>query len=985
MVYVIERRYKGKEIVYTVADVWSIVPLLNMKYLTKKRMVKLVLEKKISIENIVVTKTGAVRGKYYSLDCILNYKDNKLIPRNSNDVTVLDIGANDIAIVLTLGEGQMKKYNLKQLLNMHAEKKINIVNIDSIEAMQKEVREPTADEHIEWLKKTVGDKNVAWTIQDFKDYMNYKGYTYKLSMNSYRPERSNDMLSDVSPKCKVVHIPCGVHIVQNLFSSLPSKDTKIIISDTVGYIDSIVRQNAESDQILQLGYIWFQSSKESAVNFMSLSALRNIEFAEECNLPMINCIANAYNNCKVSLKHSKYTAIIEKSFLNNSGSNVEIKVSGIRNCFVGGESNKYTVEFGKMTESLLNLRKSYIKFRAVYSNLVKNMWEKSTIDDSLLNLKSCVIRIRTGGIFNNALCNLSNCTIKYTNKYDIIANGIYGNCESVRIEGMPKGTGYVPCAYKVLIQNNTGFNKIVIEACREYMEYGTYEIQDNNVDIEYKLEKNEISTQMFNYKKSGGYNNILPNRHITFSGNTEDLALVGSTYSLLDEDTVKVLPDTVTCVYYSAIYNTPKFDSKDFPLVKKVVFDIDKMGSDVANNTLKIGQYGVLHTVILDSNITEVAFRCDIWNICNLVIGDGVKDLGDNTLSIIKSIYPIKRIFVVKGSSVDKIFRKNKIGAIRVDSVQSARDMLESDNKMTISKSKLRLLERNNSIIDELDKVTTNRNIYRAYKLVQIRLAIVNSTKLDIDVGNDEVELNKNKFKYTGKIFKPDISDENTCKYEDKHIPIANKIINAIMETFDYTEFPDEYIGTGTGAGAGAGTASIYGRALKSIAYNNVTMYEIDVAGLSWYILTIDDEVVYSMYLRNINNTSEVLINKGLMGTDFYGAGLYLRAGDTIAHAGDGSCALLDGDIIKSSVHASNIGAIVDGLPELGRHEVIRITNTESEMYSVAYHIDMITQLVFKEVYELKAITKYNIQRIVDVMTYKEYLKMIKRENTRNK
>lgn len=306
------------------------------------------------IENIVyMKKTGVIRGKYFSLNQLINFggKSNIVIKVDSHIADVIHIEANK-AMLNKIPITELTKDTIYSNPMQYTYLGAPIVNITGTEIKCKYIKNEQKQganqraskgqgaKHgtngtIKYLLSTVANPNVVWTMQEFEMYMKYMKYTYKVS--SIGTTSTTYGLLDVDEKCKVVHIPIGIVEVQNLFRNEPiHKDTVIIFSSTVSGVRKLCK-NRKSD-IIEVGSIFFQKGTKTNPTDKSLDifegvGLYNLKINGHCNLPDCKLIMNTFNSCEMRIFNIETITSIQSSFNNLINSKIMVKSRGIKHSF----------------------------------------------------------------------------------------------------------------------------------------------------------------------------------------------------------------------------------------------------------------------------------------------------------------------------------------------------------------------------------------------------------------------------------------------------------------------------------------------------------------------------------------------------------------------------------------------------------------------------------------------------------------------------
>lgn len=189
-----------------------------------------------------------------------------------------------------------------------------------------------AANQLEYLKSTVANKKVVWTIEQFKLYMESEGYTYKIESSALYP--NGGILYSVDTRCKILHIPYGIKKLDCLFNGVPDTDTTIIVSPTVTSIVDISILNMEGFTRPKIKNIYFQEYEQEGEynDFVDGTGLMNIEVTGTAEIPDCNRLLNMYIGSSINVhidKELRYMKSMKDCFNGASDSQIELRFGGL--------------------------------------------------------------------------------------------------------------------------------------------------------------------------------------------------------------------------------------------------------------------------------------------------------------------------------------------------------------------------------------------------------------------------------------------------------------------------------------------------------------------------------------------------------------------------------------------------------------------------------------------------------------------------------
>lgn len=845
--------------------------LLNSDYenqvvLRENELKEKIRNKDIVVNNAILCSDGTLKGKYYSLDCILQYKNGTLCNFREQDVCILRVHNNGIAVILmwsgvdeveldTLLRGQYNILNIKSLKRL--------INASKQQALKDKVRRQRVN--MQKLLETVGDRNIEWSITEFKGYMDYKGYEYGINHGE---------LSGVSCKCEIVHVPVGITKIQNLFEHTPSQHTQLIISYTVTEIGDLVKNRGK--EVIKLRNIWFQGTKYGYTG--NYKGIRYIEFSDICNMPCGNTINGIYNDCKVWVKSDRRCKKLTESFSNCTESVINIRVKSMEFSFSYCKQCKILVKGIHVRMSFRECSNCIINVSTGESHSINN----EVVYESLNGDKNCSISVCMMYI-KDSLNRLTDCRVdirddeKYAGTINLGSIGDW--CSNTGFGGDRTDVMKLPACDSVIISELNNYKRIELNMYKGG-KYSTYKFSGKPREIVYNINSGcEVDTCLFSEYIGGSvsnYDNTSNGSVISIRSRQTVTRLTGSRYSNLTHEIISMLPKTITDIESEVIYQAKVFDSADFPsmsIIKKETMTLNTIKYDCSNSN-------ALRTLILDSNIREIeSLGSYAFVIEDLFIGDGIERLSDSMIDELKSVcgYGI-RIAVIKGGRIENILRINGINTICVSNSDEAR-LLFGLKCNVAYKQKLRLLIGGESWEKDIIDKSSDINVRQVYFLERI----YRNDERSLRIKSAHEDLDTTKFINTGFSMENLLKSKNgKIEFNDKPVVLNTEYSKPVVDTVNFITNHYKYSD----------------KQLKMLELNDGVEYKCNALlkckGLSIYevvnvITSRDDNIVTYMYIEYDNKVvyiacvNDVIMNNTLYIRDKFqlcGGSDYIDIGD---------------------------------------------------------------------------------------------------------
>lgn len=609
---------------------------------------------------IYVKSSNYIKGKYHSLSILPDLKPNTSISQQTIALTITSIKTVILAIVTTYANDcmlfevslqeamrsgavniQNGKISCEEQGDSSKKTKVNkedtrkiVVNGNErkprpTEKPRETINNPSDNleqalkesdrAYIKYLLGTVNDKNTEWSIADFKSYMHYKGYTYKLNkMTSI----DNYILSEVDSQCKILHVPVNVVQLVNLFKDGIPENLELIIPCTIIYIDSLTVIPRDNKEMTKIKSIAFQQDRNGEVKSRSIMirglGLEYLEVEDtiELALDRMYSIENLFNCCKIRMniynentkktqEHlvlSERNSAIKTSFNNLVNSVIKVdQVKSVNNSFNNCVNSAINIKSTEcVTNSFNNGTHCNKKVRALVD---KNTITAISTDKSFNNEINSKILIRTdrkiksdsGVIVKNSISesfnNIINSMVRIETGNELMLKRIadsFNDCEG--LSGIVNnGILNMPNCLAILssFKGSNGIEQINIDwsMCRDIKDVklqkaNTINMGDSiDANLNIKISGNELNEDIV--KLSATYNdgmdngeskpidfskiNIISNEPITILGQTMSLNPGISVYNMVARSNIDMnLPSTLKSMS-GKLTKIEEFDSRAYP------------------------------------------------------------------------------------------------------------------------------------------------------------------------------------------------------------------------------------------------------------------------------------------------------------------------------------------------------------------------------------------------------------------------------------
>lgn len=555
------------------------------------------------------------------------------------------------------------------------------------------------------LDAQVGDPSVLWTINDFEKYMTAHNYRYKLNNVGKLKlftftNRSNDddayELGNISPDCKIIHIPNGVVRTKNLYASAVTEIDTIIFPPTINQVSyGIFTDRNEDSPRVSIKNIYFQDGNYTNVSFQ-LSMFKNLHITGDIVLPKdFYSMENMFRNCTIDKPQN---LVID-------GKNL---ITCFNDCeFSAVNSDEVTIEnvlsISECFNSCLNLKRLTTKFtrRDTFSEILKisysfrecSLEEIHFIDENRLQLNEA---------FNNAKNLVS---IKAEKAPYISCRNSFNKCSSLKkietdseynFSTLVSSLNECGSLTKVDLSGCTELRSIREDILRDCENLAELILPNAIISIYCDLTKSKITyihvpSEVITIK----YENLPKDITLDFSNNNGKLSgravifdypgvklniingfskLHAMTKDLFEKFDKILEQNKITSVSESFLY----YDNIG---LKGKVFDTQEYIPDVKKLSSGAFYYTDCSTIIINDNITELGYNlfqgCEAVRIC---ISDKVVDIPEEAFDGHNSS---TTYYVIKGSEAYRVLRKKRA---RIQIIESIQDFIEMFGDMTPDK-----------------------------------------------------------------------------------------------------------------------------------------------------------------------------------------------------------------------------------------------------------------------------------------------------------
>lgn len=677
----------------------------NVRTLSKEQL------KRYHIDNFYFTKSGVLRCKYHSSDKlrksgITNYA--VVLQSDSNNTCIIALikltylAVSDVAIVKGKMQDIIRKYNLIPVnLDSYSNPLCSKASIDT--------NISPIDLKLSTLNSQVGNPNCRWMPGDFEIYMKSKGYYYTISVDA-----GSVSLSNVTPKCKILHVPYGVNILREpLFAGVPSKDTIIIIPNTVHIIENLCDLDSNSNKYITINSIYFENGNKDVEDSMSLVGygLCNLVVTHYADIPYnYDGIFGLYNNCKLHMiPFSNQIPTLKFSFNNTvlmQKEDIVITCAGIvEKSFKSAKFNSLKLYAEFITESFTDI--SMCKVVVGYCECYKNK-NTLTILKSFNAMNNVSVEIELSGYnlhIGKSYCRNKECTLN-------------GGSSKIRLGNITRLVAPFGCecdidTLDIHFANDTEQYIVWYDVC------DGYGICDDGANINFYPPSNSISTEIYNdfTKEVSKSRNIqfisdepitkLRKFHIIyFEGALSDLQLPKTINGSINEESGAFSPvGAINNFMFSDLY---EIDTRDLPEITNIT---DAMFAE-CNVSLKV--------LILGKHLTSASTinmsGNSLFNLTDLVIeGDA---LLNNIMQL--RLFPSLTIYLVDCPKITRYINSVEVyNAIEVDTVDKAVEMIHHQRYDVNINPRMRNLS---TLIDK-DKLFNGKLATIADKLLKLLYA----------------------------------------------------------------------------------------------------------------------------------------------------------------------------------------------------------------------------------------------------------------------
>lgn len=513
------------------------------------------------------------------------------------------------------------------------------------------------------LDEEARDPNVVWDFETFERYMNMQGWDFEQYTGF-----SGRLISSVSRKCKVLHLPSGTVGSECLFSAKPDELDTIIFNKDFRKINNLykdeyggksngeclkplleathinrVRDFKASLEPLHINNIYFQKADNIIEETFKGAGLGNLVVTGIAQMPFYKNIDRLYNCCDLNK-------------LDTEG--IQSRFARMETCF-----NKTTIGDMDFDFNLDDIRKS---FRVFYTKstpfkvhfggnilIINNSFYETNLEEVTFDTCKQITHIDCsfcGSEYLKVLdfrncdaldrmyelgCDCPNLEQFYLNRR---LQGLLGRiCDNTKVKRLELGTSIRKIKWPVL-ENCDGAEVI---------------IPDNISTLDSGLFDGDKTTSA----------------EIVFLGTPKNIC--GAYYGGTEFQNMK-FPKTISEIAKGTFkyLNTPMFDSSLLPNLNYL------------SEELFISNW-YINTVVLDRNIVKLDKNCfkDCHQLETIILSESLTEFSAREFSRIKG-NKVPTVYAVKGSTAHKKLNTNtSINLVVVDSIEEARDIVFNSAK----------------------------------------------------------------------------------------------------------------------------------------------------------------------------------------------------------------------------------------------------------------------------------------------------------------
>lgn len=665
---------------------------------------------------------------YFMVDSVWNYdlKSNTLYPK-------ANIKSTDLKCKLRIDE---KRHN-------DAVKQLNIVNEQSTNRK-------------EYLLEQAYNKDIVWSIEDFKEFMKLMGWTYSLvRADSYKdmPDKLYEEtkhcsvfyeLNYVDKNCEVLHMPIGVSYCKKLFNEKPKNLNTLIISSTVDGIETLYDINTNTQQIqghdyllgngvvcnvkcdiidgIELGYEKRQEIKQMQIEPLEIHNIYRQTCSKELEQWLRYSKRNFNGLCMLNITgelefNTKDIQLLRAFNLCTFNEIPYIECLKVNNCFCNIEANNQRLEL-----NVKNIEDSFKKMNLKDNAVIIFGENTRSINYSFIDCKfkevdfSRAIEVSSisssfKGVSNLEVFDISN----IQTKMDRLTNSL-GLCTKLHTILLPKAIRTIGNANA---DRSSLVKEVVLPEDIDCIYGGCF--TSGSCKVIYPKKVTELSRNyLVSFRNANTFEPVYQNKITKLT--TSLTGAYGKLSELKLPNTLESLPDEVF-----STSSLSEYDSRLLPNVTDIpirAFKESKIQSLIlADNIITIGeeflnQCDYIRTIILGKNINQMP---------SIVLKDC------NPSALVK-------VYVVKNSYASKRLRKsNKMIVIEVNSVDEAIEREYGEVTPEKKQSKFEIMLKGTDYESLLNKHCIG-NISYLYPLFK-------SLADDEEYLQNKIELNTNKFK----------------------------------------------------------------------------------------------------------------------------------------------------------------------------------------------------------------------------------------------
>lgn len=298
---------------------------------------------KAKVENISIDGDNIVAD--YNLDKLPSwYYDGTPYGYTLSNLTILDIIDDNIVLVDYTGE--LIHLNLLEFFDRYSN--TEVVNYNLLNTILKIEEKQLSPE----VCNEVSNPDKEWSLLKFVNYMKYNNYSFELfhlhdglshhNLTNYTLLYRYDVplgIRNISPECKVIHLPKNIKVVDNLYSSNPESIKTLIINGDIREFKCICPEQLVDEHytyFIDTLHFQYSSNSEGKSDTFDMQFTKGIIVRKNYNLPSYKKFKNMFNMARL-LHFTGYKFVELENSCNNlkiyQENEMIIHCDNIINCF----------------------------------------------------------------------------------------------------------------------------------------------------------------------------------------------------------------------------------------------------------------------------------------------------------------------------------------------------------------------------------------------------------------------------------------------------------------------------------------------------------------------------------------------------------------------------------------------------------------------------------------------------------------------------